>query len=96
MTSSNMNSSDPLGDKYKKPELKVKFNVIPKTRLKSFTQLFQGYGDEGLVMSEPGGNVMPAVYGHPGNAEEIYQFEPRKDDVWVVTFPKCGNYSIDI
>ena len=95
MSSSNTNS-DPLGDKYKKPELKVKFNVIPKTRLKSFTQLFQGYGDEGLVKSEPGGNVMPAVYGHPGNAEEIYQFEPRKDDVWVVTFPKCGNYSIDI
>ena len=84
--------ADPLGEKYKKPELQVKFNVIPKTRLKSFSQLFQGYGDDGLCKSDPGGNVMPTVYSHPGNAQEIYQFEPRKDDVWVVTFPKCGNH----
>jgi hypothetical protein len=46
---------------------------------------------EGLVKSEPGGTVMPTNYGKDSNAQIVYHFEPRKDDVWVVTFPKCGN-----
>lgn len=33
---------------------------------------------------------MSAAYGE--NAEKVYQFAPRADDVWLVTFPKCGNY----
>ena len=77
-------------NKKKLPELKVKFNIIPKTQSKSFTDLFQGYC-EGLVKSEPGGTVLPTVYSRDNNAQVVYQFEPRKDDVWVVTFPKCGS-----
>jgi hypothetical protein len=23
-------------------------------------------------------------------AEKIYNFEIRKDDIWIVTYPKCG------
>ena len=26
-------------------------------------------------------------------AEEIYNFEPRSDDVYVLTFPKCGKWA---
>ena len=24
------------------------------------------------------------------NAEKIWNFKPRKDDIWIVTYPKCG------
>ncbi|XP_046448178.1 sulfotransferase 1B1-like isoform X1 [Daphnia pulex] len=74
-------------EKFKQLQLKVKFNVIPKTRLKKFGKLFDGY-PTGLVKSEPGGFVMPPTYGE--NAEKIYRMKPRTDDVWLLTFPKCG------
>lgn len=75
---------------HQQPELKIKFNIIPKTLTKPFSDIFGGYM-EGLVKSEPGGTVMPTNYGKDNNAQIVYQFETRKDDVWVVTFPKCGN-----
>ena len=40
------------------------------------------------VVSEPLG-----VYGQahlPKIAEKIYNFQVRADDIWIVTFPKCG------
>nr|CAH0102985.1 unnamed protein product [Daphnia galeata] len=74
-------------ENFKQLQLNVKFNVIPKTRLKKFGQLFTGY-PMGLVKSEPGGFVMPPPYGE--NAEKIYRMKPRSDDVWLLTFPKCG------
>jgi hypothetical protein len=76
-------------EKFKQLQLKVKFNVIPKTRLKKFGKLFDGY-PTGLVKSEPGGFVMPPTYGE--NAEKIYRMKPRTDDVWLLTFPKCGKF----
>ena len=86
-----MSTTDSVScEESKKPELRVKFNIIPKTQLKSFTELFQGYS-EGLVKSEPGATVLPTAYSRGNNAEVVYQFEPRKEDVWVVTFLKCGN-----
>ncbi len=40
------------------------------------------------VVSEPGGILMPR--GIVDIAEDIYNMEVREDDVWVVTYPKCG------
>lgn len=74
-------------EKFKQLQLNVKFNIIPKTRLKKFGKFFTGY-PTGLVKSEPGGFVMPPPYGE--NAEKIYRMKPRSDDVWLLTFPKCG------
>ena len=71
----------------KPPQLKVKFNAIPKTKLKSFTKSFPSY-DEGLVKSEPGGFVIPPYYCE--NAERIFRIKPRQDDIWLLTFPKSG------
>ena len=73
----------------KPAEFKVKFHPIPKTNLKSFKQLFPAY-EEGLMRSEPGGFVMLPHYCE--NAEKIFRIQPRKDDVWLITFPKCGKY----
>ena len=41
-----------------------------------------------MVKSEPLGLYMPAKYVQ--YAEEIYNFEVRPSDIWVVTYPKCG------
>lgn len=73
-----------------KPRLfDVKFKLIPETLTSPFTDLFLGYGDEGLVRGDNGaGTVMPAVYGR--HADKIFKFQPKKEDTWIVTFPKCG------
>jgi hypothetical protein len=78
-------------EKFKQLQLKVKFNAIPKTRLKKFNQHFNGYKN-GLVRSEPGKFVMTPLYG--SHAEKLYRMKPRSDDIWLLTFPKCGKYTI--
>lgn len=74
-------------EEFKQLQLKVKFNIIPKTRLKRFEEHFKGY--RGLVRSEPGNIVLNPLFGQ--NVEKIYRIEPRKDDIWLLTYPKCGN-----
>jgi estrone sulfotransferase len=78
-------------EKFQQLQLKVKFNAIPKTRLKKFNQHFNGYKN-GLVRSEPGKFVMTPLYG--SHAEKLYRMKPRSDDIWLLTFPKCGKYII--
>ena len=41
-----------------------------------------------MVRSVPGGITMPGKY--KAMAERIYNFEVRPDDIWIVTYPKCG------
>lgn len=68
-------------------EFKVKFHPIPESLTESFQATFTGYKD-GMIRGDPGGLVMTADYGP--NAHKIIQLKPRKDDVWIVTNPKCG------
>lgn len=70
---------------------KVKFEVIPKTLLSPFKEHFPGY-TEGLVRGQPDGFVLTPAYAR--HADELISFQPRSDDVWIVTFPKCGTYSL--
>lgn len=69
------------------PELPIKFNFIPESITSPFIDLFPGQ-NEGMVRGDPGGFVFSREYGRRAN--EIYQFQPRKDDVWVCTFSKSG------
>ncbi len=41
-----------------------------------------------MVKSIPGDVYMPSKYAEV--AEKIYNFPLRPDDVWIVTYPKCG------
>ena len=72
-------------------QLGVKFHTIPETKLERFSRLFAG-NRHGLVCSQPGNFVATPMYGD--NAEKIYRLEPRTDDIWLVTFPKCGSNTL--
>lgn len=67
--------------------LPIKFDLIPESLTSPIIDLFPGQ-DEGMVRGEPGGFVFTREYGR--RADEIYQFQPREDDVWVCTFSKSG------
>ena len=64
-----------------------KFKLVPKSLDKEFQDLFPTFSD-GLVRGEPGGFIMPASF--IDGADKIRQIRPRKNDVWIVTFPKSG------
>lgn len=73
-----------------KPKLNVKFEIVPESLESSFQDLFPSY-TEGIVNCVPGGYANAAPYSEV--AESIYQIEPRKDDAWVITFPKSGKFN---
>jgi len=70
-------------------EFKVKFVPIPETQTESYTKVFTSYKD-GLVKAVPGGMVAYPRFGE--NAENVYKIKPRKDDAWLLSFPKTGKY----
>ena len=65
----------------------VTFRVIPETLSNEFKEHFHT-NCGGLVESDPGGFVLTTSFGE--NAQKYMQASVRSDDVWVVTFPKCG------
>ena len=42
----------------------------------------------GIVSVNPSGLSMPKEF--EDIAEKIYNFEVKPDDVWIITYPKCG------
>jgi len=69
----------------------VRFPILEKSLSAEFRADFPNYS-VGLVRGEPGGFVLTKDYGD--NAEKFMNFPMRPEDVWVVTFPKCGNFSV--
>ena len=67
----------------------VQFKPFAESLTNKFTYFFPTY-EKGLVQGEPGGFINSPEYGV--NAEKLSQFKPRNDDVWVLSFPKCGKY----
>ena len=67
--------------------LDVEFTSMTGSRDAQFLKDFPNYED-GLVVASPGGYVTLPEY--PKKAEVVYNLKPRPDDVYVLTFPKCG------
>lgn len=68
--------------------LDIKFNWIQKTLSNPYREHFPSF-TEGLVRGEPGGFVLSPEYAR--SAEQLRNFQLKSDDIWIVTFPKCGN-----
>lgn len=73
--------SDPVEEAFN-----YKFSIAPESLEDSFKKYFPNYA--GLSRGEPGGFVLSDYFMQ--HAERLFRFKPRPDDVWVVTFPKCG------
>lgn len=71
-------------------ELKVKFHSLEHSQNGNFAEHFTNYGEHGVAKSEPGGFIQTEEFVK--NAEKIFHFKPKSDDVWIVTFPKCGKH----
>ncbi len=66
------------------------FTELPESKSDEFIRLFPG-NREGLVQHQSDitdGTVLRTLCSQ--QVEKIYQFPLRRDDVWIVTFPKCG------
>ena len=79
--------STAMSGAYKRFPLEVKFEILPETLGGQFRKDFPPYLD-GLVKCTPGSYVTTPEYAK--RAEDIYNFVPRPDDIYVSTFPKCG------
>ena len=75
-----------MAQEVEKMASKFQFHSIPETRTAPFTDNFNF--SEGLARSEPGGFVLTPELGR--HVDEFINFPLREDDVWVVTFLKCG------
>lgn len=75
-----------MSDSHIKP-FAVKFELIPETLGGQFRKDFPPYVD-GLVRTIPGNYITTPVYAK--TAHEFYEMKPRKEDVYVLTFPKSG------
>lgn len=81
-----------LGDK--EIEWNVTFHSFEQSLNGDFEEHLTNYKEHGLVRSDPGGFVQTDEFKI--HAEKIFRFQPKNDDVWIVSFPKCGKFFQDI
>jgi hypothetical protein len=77
--------------RHSKSAQRVQFHAIAQSKLGAFADHFPHYAG-GFARSEPGGFVISQEFGR--HAHEFFYFQPRKDDVWILTFPKCGKNTL--
>ena len=66
----------------------VRFSLLEESLSDDYVADFPFYVD-GLVRGDPGGFVLTPTYAQV--ADTFQKIPLRSDDVWVITFPKCGN-----
>jgi len=71
----------------KDAETPVRFSLLEKTLSADFLADFPNYV-KGLVRGDPGGFLLTQKYAD--SVDDYINFPMQDEDVWVVTFPKCG------
>ena len=65
----------------------VRFAMVASTLRRPFRDDFPTYV-EGMCRSRPGRFLAPPEFAR--NARLVRDFQPRRDDIYVMTFPKSG------
>ena len=65
------------------PEYPFEWHQVPEPEVLRVKRTRAEY-----IRSSPGNVWMPKKFADL--AEKIYNFEVRDDDIWIVTYPKCG------
>lgn len=77
-----------LGDK--DIEWNITFHSVEESLNGNFKEHLPNYEHHGLVRSVPGGFVQTDEFKN--HAEKIFRFQPKDDDIWIATVPKCGKF----
>lgn len=68
-------------------KMKVQYNPIDSVLSEKLDRIFQK--KDCLILVDPGSVILPRQYPEIGNA--ILDLEVRKDDTWMVSYPRTGN-----
>ena len=68
-----------------------KYEVLRGPLVDKFLTANQAFHDDGIIKIWPPGCALFAEFRH--HAEKIRKFTVREDDVWIVTYPKCGEWN---
>ena len=69
----------------------LKYEVLRGPLVEKFLTACQHFHDDGFIKIWPPGCTIFAEFRH--HAEKIRKFTVREDDVWIITYPKCGEWS---
>jgi len=68
----------------------LKYEVLRGPQVDKFKTANQTFHDD-IIIIWPPGCALFAEFRH--HAEKIRKFTVREDDVWIVTYPKCGEWN---
>jgi hypothetical protein len=69
----------------------LQYEVLRGPLVDKFKTANQTLHDDGLIKIWPPGCAMFAEFRH--HAEKIRKFTVREDDVWIITYPKSGEWN---
>jgi len=69
----------------------VNFEVLQGPLVDKFLTAKQAFRDNSIIRVWPPGCVISAEFQH--HAEKIRKFTVKEDDVWIITYPKSGEWN---